>query len=142
MTRTFEGDLKQELQDPESAKYFGAAQAKSSFALTLAKARAKLGLTQKELAARVGVSQAYIAKLEGGEANPTLERIGSLLAVLELSLTTDTTTLSPYPEPLAWVTEWPSDNPLISLLKEAPFITDATEGKGSSPVERELLTIK
>ena len=100
MTRTFEGDLKQELQDPESAKYFGAAQAKSSFALTLAKARAELGLTQKELAAEVGVSQAYIAKLEGGEANPTLERIGSLLAVLGLSLTTDTTTLSPHPETL------------------------------------------
>jgi len=142
MVRTFADDLKRKLKDPEFAKMFGAAQAKSSFALTLAKARAKLGLRQKELAARVGVSQAYIAKLEGGEANPTLERIGSLLAVLELSLTTDTTTLSPYPEPLAWVTEWPSDNPLISLLKEAPFITDATEGKGSSPVERELLTIK
>ena len=104
MTRTFESDLKQELQDEESAKYFGAAQAKSSFALTLAKARTKLGLTQKELADKIGVSQAYIAKLEGGEANPTLERIGSLLAVLGLSLTTDTTTLSPYAENLTWVT--------------------------------------
>ena len=98
MTRTFENDLKQELQDPESAKIFGAARAKSSFALTLAKARAELGMTQKELAAKVGVSQAYIAKLEGGEANPTLDRIGSLLAALELTLTTDTTTLSPYPD--------------------------------------------
>ena len=104
MTRTFEGDLKQELQDPESAKYFGVAQAKSSFALTLAKARAELGLTQKELATQVGVSQAYIAKLEGGEANPTLERIGSLLAIIGLSLTTGTTTLSPYPENLLWET--------------------------------------
>jgi len=100
MTRTFESDLKQELQDPEFAKMFGAAQAKSSFAITLSKARAKLGLTQKGLATKVGVSQAYIAKLEGGEANPTLERIGSLLAILGLSLTTDTTTLSPYPETL------------------------------------------
>ena len=142
MSRTFRDDLEQKLQDLEFAKMFGAAQAKSSFALTLARARAKLGLTQKELANKVGVSQSYIAKLEGGEANPTLERIGSLLAMLRLSLTTDTTTLSPYPDTLAWVTEWPSDNPLISLLKEAPFITDATEGKGSSPVERELLTIK
>jgi len=113
MTRTFEGDLKQELQDPESAKYFGAAQAKSSFALTLAKARAELGLTQKELAAEVGVSQAYIAKLEGGEANPTLERIGSLLAVLGLSLTTDTTTLSPYPETLPFLTIWARDDDAI-----------------------------
>ena len=136
MSRTFEGDLQQKLQDPEFSKMFGAAQAKSSFALTLARARATLGLTQKELASKVGVSQAYIAKLEGGEANPTLERIGSLLAMLGLSLTVDITTLSPYPETLAWVTEWPSD------LKEVPFITDATEGKGSSPVERELIAIK
>ena len=102
MSRQFDDDLKQRLQDPEFAKMFGAAQAKSSFALTLAKARAELGLTQKELADKVGVSQAYVSKLEGGEANPTLERIGSLLAVLGLSLTTDTTTLSPYPDTLPW----------------------------------------
>ena len=110
MSRTFRSDLEQRLQDPEFAKMFGAAQAKSSFALTLAKARAELGLTQKELANKVGVSQAYIAKLEGGEVNPTLERIGSLLAVLELSLTTDTTTLSPYPEPSPWLTIWAHDD--------------------------------
>jgi transcriptional regulator with XRE-family HTH domain len=109
MTRTFEGDLKQELQDPESAKYFGAAQAKSSFAITLAEARMQLNLTQQQLAARLGVSQAYISKLEGGEANPTLERIGSLLAALGLSLTTGTTALFPYPEPSPWVTIWARD---------------------------------
>jgi len=96
MTRTFKEDLSKELRDPDFARMFGAAQAKSSFALTLAKARAKSGLTQKELAMKAGVSQSYIAKLEGGEANPTLERIGSLLAILGLSLTTDTTTLSPH----------------------------------------------
>ena len=100
MTRTFEGDLKQELQDPESAKYFGAAQAKSSFPITLAEARKQLSLTQQQLAARLGVSQSYVAKLEGGEANPTLERIGSLLAVLGFSLTTSTTPLLPYPDTL------------------------------------------
>ena len=101
MSRTFKSDLEQRLKDQEFAKLFGAAQAKSSFALTLAKARTKLGLTQKELATKVGVSQAYIAKLEGGEANPTLARIGSLLAILGLSLTTDTTALSPYPDTIA-----------------------------------------
>jgi transcriptional regulator with XRE-family HTH domain len=95
MNRTPGEDLEQRLHDLEFAKAFGAAQAKSSFALTLAMARAKLGLTQKELAYKANVSQAYIAKLEGGEANPTLERIGSLLAILGLSLITDATTLSP-----------------------------------------------
>ena len=113
MVRTFRDDLEKELKDPESAKMFGAAQAKSSFALTLARARAKLGLTQKELASKVGVSQAYIAKLEGGEANPTLESIGSLLATLGLSLTTDTTTLSPVPETLPFLTIWARDDDAI-----------------------------
>ena len=100
MSRTFEDDLKQRLQDAEFAKMFGAAQAKSSFAITLAEARRQLSLTQQQLAARLGVSQSYVAKLEGGEANPTLDRIGSLLAVLGFSLTTGTTTLSPYPDTL------------------------------------------
>jgi len=136
MARTFEGDLQENLRDLEFAKCFGAAQAKSSFALTLARAREKLGLTQKELAARAGVSQAYIAKLEGGEANPTLERIGSLLAVLGLTLTTDTTTLSPYPETLLWETE-----PVLPPTR-VPLIPYATEGRGSSRIERELVTIK
>jgi len=118
MTRTFEDDLKQALQDTESAKMFGAAQAKSSFAITLAKARKTLGITQQELAHRAGVSQAYIAKLEGGEANPTLERIGSLLATLGLSLTTDVTSLSPYPETPVWEIDWSSDDhPPVEPLK-------------------------
>ncbi len=121
MTRTFRKDLEQNLRDPEFAKMFGAAQAKSSFALTLAKARAKIGLTQKELASKVGVSQAYIAKLEGGEANPTLERIGSLLAVLGLSLVTDTAALSPYAETITWITDWTPDNLLISQSM-VPFL--------------------
>ena len=131
MTRTFAGDLKQKLQDTEFTKMYGAAQAKSSFALTLARARAKLGLTQKELASKLGVSQGYIAKLEGGEANPTLERIGTLLSVLGLSLATDTTTLSPYPDTMAWITDWASDNLLISqsIVPFPQFITDTQEKK-------------
>ena len=109
MTRTFESDLKQELENSESAKMFGAAQAKSSFAITLAEARRQLNLTQQQLAKKLGVSQSYVAKLEGGEANPTLERIGSLLAILNLSLVTTTTTLSPYPE-TELVTIWTRDS--------------------------------
>jgi transcriptional regulator with XRE-family HTH domain len=106
MARTFRDDLEQKLQDPEFAKMFGAAQAKSSFAITLAEARRQLNLTQQKLASRLGVSQGYIAKLEGGEANPTLERIGSLLAIIGLSLTTGTTALSPYPELTSWESIW------------------------------------
>ncbi len=135
MTRTFEGDLRENLQDPEFAKMFGAAQAKSSFALTLARARANLGLTQKELANKVGVSQAYISKLEGGETNPTLERIGSLLAMLGLSLTTDTTVLSPYPETLAWVTNWTPEGYLI------PPPAESIQSAIDAPQEKTVLTL-
>jgi y4mF family transcriptional regulator len=113
MVRTFEHDLQNDLQDPLAAKYFGAASAKSSFAITLSKARKNLGLTQQELAHKIGVSQSYIAKLEGGEANPTLEKIGSLLAVLGLSLTTDVTALSPYHVTPTWQIYWSSDAWLI-----------------------------
>ena len=102
MTRTFRDDLERNLRDPEFAKGFGAARAKSNFAITLSEARRQLNLTQQQLAAKLGVSQSYVAKLEGGEANPTLDRIGSLLAILDLSLTTDTTTLSPHPDALSW----------------------------------------
>jgi len=136
MTRTFESDLKQELQDPESAKYFGAAQAKSSFAITLAEARRQLNLTQQQLAARLGVSQSYIAKLEGGEANPTLDTIGSLLAALGLSLTTGTTTLFPYHEPSLWVTVtiWARDTDID--IREAEIAKVRGERQ-----EREELTV-
>lgn len=135
MIRTFESDLKRELQDPEFAKYFGAAQAKSSFAITLSKARKQLNLTQQQLAAKLGVSQSYIAKLEGGEANPTLERIGSLLAVLGLSLTTDTTTLSPYPENIFMEINWPSD---IWLMPPPVEYIQFTTGV---PDQKEVLTL-
>lgn len=142
MTRTFKNDLAQNLRDLEFAKGFGAARAKSNFAITLAEARRQLNLTQQQLAVRLGVSQAYIAKLEGGEANPTLGTIGSLLAMLGLSLTTDTTTLSPYPN--AIVPEAYSF-PEMSLMPPFAFervtLSDATEGRGSSSVERELVKI-
>jgi len=132
MTRTFRDDLEQNLRDLEFAKRFGAARAKSNFAITLAEARRQLNLTQQQLAARLGVSQSYVAKLEGGEANPTLDKIGSLLAVLGLGLTTGTTTLSPYPDTLLWETDWASDAWLISPPVEPIQFT--------SPQAEEVLT--
>jgi len=141
MIRTFKSDLERNLHDPEFAKRFGAARAKSSFAITLAEARRQLNLTQQQLAAKLGVSQSYVAKLESGEANPTLDKIGSLLAVLELSLTTGTTALSPHLEPSPWVTDWASDPSLIPPLRGAQPMTEATEGRGSGRIKRELVRI-
>ena len=78
----WESDLKEELKDQEFRLIFGTESAKSEFGMVLYKARQAAGLTQTELSKQLGVSQPYIAKLERGEANPTLgncrENIGSL----------------------------------------------------------------
>jgi len=99
MDRTPRQDLIDRLKDPEYAKLYGAEDAKVDFAITLTKARNSLNLTQKSLADKLGISQPYVAKLEGGEANPTLGRIGSLLAAIHLRLVTGTASLKPEPMP-------------------------------------------
>jgi len=97
MPTTPTDDLIDRLKDPEYAKLYGEEDAKVEFAVTLTKIRRSLGLKQKQMADKLGVSQPYIAKLEGGEANPTLGRIGSLLAMLGRRFITQTAPL--YPEP-------------------------------------------
>jgi len=90
-------DLLERLKDPEYAKLYGAENAKVDFAITLAKARKSTNLTQKGLSEKLGISQPYVARLEGGEANPTLGTVGSLLAMLGYRLVTQTAPLSPEP---------------------------------------------
>jgi len=89
--------LNENLKDPEYAKLYGEEDAKLDFAVTLTKVRRSLNLTQEEIANKIGASQPYIAKLEGGEANPTIGRIGSLLAALGRRFVTQTAPLSPEP---------------------------------------------
>lgn len=79
---SFREDLARRLEDTTFRRAFGAAQVKSGLAFILREARTGEGLSQKALADRVDVTQAYIAKLEGGEANPTVGHIGEILAVL------------------------------------------------------------
>lgn len=88
MTETWREDLNKDLQDPELARLYGAAQAKDEIAITLARARMEQGLTQQDMAYRVGVSQPYIAKLERGDANPTIGAVGSMLAAIGCRLIT------------------------------------------------------
>lgn len=91
------GDLLERLKDPEYAKLYGEENAKVDFAITVTKARKSLNLTQRSLAEKFGISQPYVAKLEGGEANPTLGTIGRLLAAIDLRLVTGTAPLKPEP---------------------------------------------
>jgi transcriptional regulator with XRE-family HTH domain len=43
----------------------------------------------------LGISQPYIARLESGEANPTIGAIGSLLATLDMAIITDAAPIFP-----------------------------------------------
>ena len=93
--RTPTQDLIHRLKNTEYAKLYGSEDAKTSLAITLSKARHKLNMTQKTFAEKLGKSQPYIAKLESGAANPTIGAIGSMLAVVDLSLEIDTKALIP-----------------------------------------------
>jgi len=99
MNRTFKEDLEREVADLEFAQEFGAAAAKTELALTLASARRSASCTQKDLARSLGTNQSYIAKLEAGDANPTIGRIGKILATLGLRLSTKAVALIFSPEP-------------------------------------------
>jgi transcriptional regulator with XRE-family HTH domain len=94
---TARDDLELELRDDEFRKLYGAAEAKSELAIAIADARHSLGLTQEEMSSKVEVSQPYIAKLESGEANPTVGTIGSIFAILNLRLTMGIAPLLPRP---------------------------------------------
>ena len=72
------------LDDIEYRREFGAESAKLEVAAALADARDVAGITQAGLAERAEVSQAYIAKLERGDANPTIGHIGRLFACIWL----------------------------------------------------------
>ena len=74
--------LSEQLQDEEIRAEFGAEGLKTSFALALLNARESMGMTQSELADVCGVSQAYISRLESGEANPTIGKLGSIFAAM------------------------------------------------------------
>jgi len=90
--------IEKKLKELKYARLYGAEKAKSSLAATLIESRKKANLTQEELARKLGISQPYVARLEGGKANPTLGTIGSLLAVIGCRLTTNVACLAPEQE--------------------------------------------
>ena len=93
--RTPTQDLTHRLKNIEYAKLYGSEDAKTGLAITLSRARRNLNMTQKQFAEKLEKSQPYIAKLESGDANPTIGAIGSMLAVVGLRLETDTSALIP-----------------------------------------------
>jgi ribosome-binding protein aMBF1 (putative translation factor) len=74
------------LQDPEVRAEYDKLEPEYQIARQLIKARLAKKLTQAELAAKAGVKQAYIARLEGGDANPTVESLNKVASALGLRL--------------------------------------------------------
>lgn len=70
------------LEDIDYRREYGSESAKLDMATALAAARRRAGITQTDLAELAGVSQAYIAKLERGDANPSIGNIGRLFACM------------------------------------------------------------
>jgi transcriptional regulator with XRE-family HTH domain len=98
MVRTLKEALAENLQDGEFARGFGAELAKTDLGMLLVRARKAKGITRQELAAMAGFAESYIARLESGEANPPVGRIGELLALLGFCLAPDLADLNPYAE--------------------------------------------
>lgn len=60
--------------------------ARVAAAALLSRARAAAGLTQRELARRAGTSQSVIARIERGQASPSLDTLTRLLAAAGFEL--------------------------------------------------------
>ena len=79
-------DIERHLQNLEYRQAYGDATIKYDLAGTLVDARRQADLTQEKLAELLGVTQEYVAKLESGNANPTIGRVGALLATIWLRM--------------------------------------------------------
>lgn len=77
-------DLKKELlSDPEVKKEYDALEDEFALIESLISARLAKKMTQSELAKRVGMKQTAIARLEGGESNPTYSTLSKIAKVLD-----------------------------------------------------------
>lgn len=68
----FEDVLKEALKDPEWKKGYDALELEYSIIAQVIGKRLEKGLTQKQLAEKMGTKQSAIARLESGNANPSI----------------------------------------------------------------------
>lgn len=62
-------------QDPEYVKEYDALEEEFALIEALIDARMKADLTQEQVAERMQTSQSYVAKLEGGRINPSVNAL-------------------------------------------------------------------
>jgi transcriptional regulator with XRE-family HTH domain len=78
--------LKRQLEDEQFAQLWRRFDPSFQAGALLVNLRSQLGLSQAELAERAGVKRPYIARIEAGKANPTVESLGKVLAAVGYSL--------------------------------------------------------
>lgn len=80
--RTWKEYKREALKDPAFKKAYDALEPEFKLASSLIQARIDNKLTQQQLAKKAGVSQTVVARLESGEANPTVGTISRVASVL------------------------------------------------------------
>lgn len=73
---------KELLRDPEVKREYEKLRPQYELTRQLIKARLANKLTQEQLAKKIGVKQEYIARLESGSANPTIDTINRVAQAL------------------------------------------------------------
>lgn len=77
-------DFKKELlSDPEVKKEYDALEAEYALIDSLISARLSKKMTQAELAEKAGLKQTAVARLEGGDSNPTFATLTKIAKVLD-----------------------------------------------------------
>ncbi len=86
----FEDVLARALKDPEVKKGYDALELEFSIIEQVIRKRLAKGLSQKQLAEKIGTKQSAIARLEGGNTNPSvafLEKVSKALgSKLQISI--------------------------------------------------------
>lgn len=82
--KTFKSEA---LQDPEFKREYEKLVPRYAVISELIAARLKKGITQKELAKQMGTTQSSIARLEGGNINPSLAFLEKVASVMGYKLT-------------------------------------------------------
>ena len=87
---SFDDFKKESLKDPELKKAYDALEMEYSIIAQVIQKRLEKGLTQKQLAVKMGTKQSAIARLEGGNSNPSvafLEKVSKALgSKLQISI--------------------------------------------------------
>lgn len=98
------------------------------FAKAVRRHRTRLGFTQEELAWRAGLHRTYLAGIESGSRNPSLQSIARLARALEISLSVlfGETEKEPRPGHASTRRKWPGGLAEIVLVEDNPQDVEMT----------------